>query len=132
MTLHVRSITCDCPKTCRNPNFTKYRFASFPYAQLVFINGEAVIGSPVEKKTIRLATTTGRDYPEKSIPMECLVLVGGTLYRGSASRVVNKPEGMKTLLRHEIALLNHVSAYCGQTCYVVHRLDMELVGCALR
>ena len=31
----------------------------------------------------------------------------------------------------EIALLNHVSAYCGQTCYVVHRLDMETSGAVL-
>ena len=31
----------------------------------------------------------------------------------------------------EIALLNHVSAYVGQTCYVVHRLDMETSGLVL-
>lgn len=31
----------------------------------------------------------------------------------------------------EIALLNHVSAYVGQTCYVVHRLDMETSGAIL-
>ena len=32
---------------------------------------------------------------------------------------------------NEIALLNHVSAYVGQTCYVVHRLDMETSGLVL-
>ena len=31
----------------------------------------------------------------------------------------------------EIALLNHVTAYTGQTCYVVHRLDMETSGLVL-
>ena len=32
---------------------------------------------------------------------------------------------------NEIALLNHVSSYVGQTCYVVHRLDMETSGLVL-
>ena len=47
--------------------------------------------------------------------------------------IVNKPEGMKTHGNqpNEIALLNHVSAYVGQTCYVVHRLDMETSGLVL-
>ena len=55
------------------------------------------------------------------------------LYEDSHIIVVNKPEGMKTHGNKptEIALLNHVSAYCGQTCYVVHRLDMETSGAVL-
>ena len=41
--------------------------------------------------------------------------------------------GMKTHGNQpgEIALLNHVSAYVGQNCYVVHRLDMETSGLVL-
>ena len=31
----------------------------------------------------------------------------------------------------ELALLNHVSAYVGETCYVVHRLDKETSGAVL-
>lgn len=31
----------------------------------------------------------------------------------------------------ELALLNHVSAYVGETCYVVHRLDKETSGTVL-
>ena len=55
------------------------------------------------------------------------------LYEDQHLIVVNKPEGMKTHGNEptEIALLNHVSAYCGQTCYVVHRLDMETSGAVL-
>ena len=47
--------------------------------------------------------------------------------------IVNKHEGMKTHGNQpeEIALLNHVSAYVGQTCYVVHRLDKETSGLIL-
>ena len=47
--------------------------------------------------------------------------------------IVNKPEGMKTHANEptELALLNHVSAYVGNTCYVVHRLDKETSGAVL-
>ncbi len=55
------------------------------------------------------------------------------LYQDEHLIIVNKPEGMKTHGNDptEIALLNHVSAYVGQTCYVVHRLDMETSGAIL-
>ncbi len=55
------------------------------------------------------------------------------LYQDEHLIIVNKPEGMKTHGNEptEIALLNHVSAYVGQTCYVVHRLDMETSGAIL-
>ena len=41
------------------------------------------------------------------------------LYQDEHLIIVNKPEGMKTHGNEptEIALLNHVSAYVGQTCY---------------
>ncbi|KJQ63606.1 ribosomal large subunit pseudouridine synthase D [Streptococcus oralis subsp. oralis] len=72
------------------------------------------------------------DYPPKEI-------FGGKpdlvqeVYQDQHLIVVNKPEGMKTHGNQpdEIALLNHVSAYVGQTCYVVHRLDMETSGLVL-
>ena len=72
------------------------------------------------------------DYPEKIIPIGNASLVE-PLYEDQHLIVVNKPEGMKTHGNEptEIALLNHVSAYCGQTCYVVHRLDMETSGAVL-
>lgn len=55
------------------------------------------------------------------------------LYQDQHLIIVNKPEGMKTHANHpnEIALLNHVSAYVGDTCYVVHRLDKETSGLVL-
>jgi len=66
------------------------------------------------------------DYPEKEIPWGNPNLVQ-EVYQDQHLIIVNKPEGMKTHGNqpNEIALLNHVSAYVGQTCYVVHRLDME-------
>ncbi|MGT2950905.1 RNA pseudouridine synthase [Streptococcus cuniculi] len=69
------------------------------------------------------------DYPEKAIPWGKSELVD-VLYEDEHLIVVNKPEGMKTHGNEptEIALLNHVSAYVQQTCYVVHRLDMETSG----
>ncbi|MGU7933654.1 RluA family pseudouridine synthase, partial [Streptococcus suis] len=72
------------------------------------------------------------DYPEKSIPLGQANLVE-ELYQDEHLIIVNKPEGMKTHGNDptEIALLNHVSAYVGQTCYVVHRLDMETSGAIL-
>ncbi|MCP1639601.1 23S rRNA pseudouridine1911/1915/1917 synthase [Streptococcus gallinaceus] len=72
------------------------------------------------------------DYPEKSIPFGDADLVD-CLYQDQHLIIVNKPEGMKTHGNEptEIALLNHVSAFVGQTCYVVHRLDMETSGAVL-
>ena len=72
------------------------------------------------------------DYPSKEILWGNPDLVK-EVYHDQHLIVVNKPEGMKTHGNQpdEIALLNHVSAYVGQTCYVVHRLDMETSGLVL-
>ena len=72
------------------------------------------------------------DYPPKEILWGKPDLVQ-EVYQDQHLIVVNKPEGMKTHGNqpNEIALLNHVSAYVGQTCYVVHRLDMETSGLVL-
>ena len=72
------------------------------------------------------------DYPKKEIPWGNPNLVQ-EVYQDQHLIIVNKPEGMKTHGNQpkEIALLNHVSAYVGQTCYVVHRLDMETSGLVL-
>ena len=72
------------------------------------------------------------DYPKKTIPWGNPDLVQ-EVYQDQHLIIVNKPEGMKTHGNqpNEIALLNHVSAYVGQTCYVVHRLDMETSGLVL-
>ena len=72
------------------------------------------------------------DYPQKKILWGNPDLVQ-EIYQDQHLIVVNKPEGMKTHGNQpdEIALLNHVSAYVGQTCYVVHRLDMETSGLVL-
>lgn len=72
------------------------------------------------------------DYPKKEILWGNPDLVQ-EIYQDQHLIVVNKPEGMKTHGNqpNEIALLNHVSAYVGQTCYVVHRLDMETSGLVL-
>lgn len=99
----------------------------------VLINGKTINWqSPVEKGDKINLTFDTEDYPEKIIPMGNASLVE-PLYEDQHLIVVNKPEGMKTHGNEptEIALLNHVSAYCGQTCYVVHRLDMETSGAVL-
>ncbi|HEU3470026.1 TPA: RluA family pseudouridine synthase, partial [Streptococcus pneumoniae] len=72
------------------------------------------------------------DYSQKTIPWGNPDLVQ-EVYQDQHLIIVNKPEGMKTHGNqpNEIALLNHVSAYVGQTCYVVHRLDMETSGLVL-
>ncbi len=72
------------------------------------------------------------DYPTKEILWGNPDLVQ-EVYQDQHLIVVNKPEGMKTHGNQpdEIALLNHVSAYVEQTCYVVHRLDMETSGLVL-
>ena len=72
------------------------------------------------------------DYPEKSILMGKANLVE-ELYQDEHIIIVNKPEGIKTHANEptELALLNHVSAYVGNTCYVVHRLDKETSGAVL-
>ena len=72
------------------------------------------------------------DYPTKEILWGNPDLVK-EVYQDQHLIIVNKPEGMKTHGNQpdEIALLNHVSAYVGHTCYVVHRLDMETSGLVL-
>ena len=72
------------------------------------------------------------DYPTKEIVWGKPNLVQ-EVYQDQHLIIVNKPEGMKTHGNQpdEIALLNHVSAYVGQTCYVVHRLDKETSGLVL-
>lgn len=72
------------------------------------------------------------DYPEKLISTGEADLVE-ELYQDEHLIIVNKPEGMKTHGNepNEIALLNHVSSYVGQTCHVVHRLDRETSGAIL-
>lgn len=68
-------------------------------------------------------------FPEKTIPFGNPKFVD-ILFEDDHLIIVNKPEGMKTHGNDptEIALLNHVSAYVGTSCYVVHRLDMETSG----
>lgn len=72
------------------------------------------------------------DYPQKTILFGNGELVE-ELYQDQHLIIVNKPEGMKTHANEptELALLNHVSAYVGETCYVVHRLDKETSGAVL-
>ena len=72
------------------------------------------------------------DYPKKEILWGNLDLVQ-EIYQDQHLIIVNKPEGIKTHGNQpdEIALLNHVSAHVDQTCYVVHRLDMETSGLVL-
>ncbi|KXT77705.1 RluA family pseudouridine synthase [Streptococcus sp. DD13] len=96
----------------------------------VRVNGQAVTWqSPVRSGDQIEISFDPEDYPEKEIPMGQAGLVQ-VLYEDEHLIIVNKPEGMKTHGNepHELALLNHVSAYVGKTCYVVHRLDKETSG----
>lgn len=99
----------------------------------VTVNGQTVNWqSSIAPGDLLELTFDEEDYPEKTIPMGQADLVE-ELYQDEHLIIVNKPEGMKTHGNEptEIALLNHVSAYVGQTCYVVHRLDMETSGAIL-
>ncbi|HFI0036225.1 TPA: RluA family pseudouridine synthase [Streptococcus suis] len=99
----------------------------------VRVNGELINWqSPIAAGDLLELTFDQEDYPEKSIPLGQADLVE-ELYQDEHLIIVNKPEGMKTHGNEptEIALLNHVSAYVAQTCYVVHRLDMETSGAIL-
>ena len=99
----------------------------------VRVNGQVMNWqSPIQPGDLLELTFDEEDYPEKSIPLGDARLVE-ELYQDEHLIIVNKPEGMKTHGNEptEIALLNHVSAYVGQTCYVVHRLDMETSGAIL-
>lgn len=99
----------------------------------VQINGQVVNWqSPVVPGDSLHLTFDQEDYPDKPILMGQAKLVN-CLYQDDHLIIVNKPEGMKTHANapDELALLNHVSAYTKQTCYVVHRLDMETSGAVL-
>lgn len=99
----------------------------------VLINGQTINWqSPVQEGDEICLIFDESDYPEKSLPWGDKSLVD-CLYQDEHLIVVNKPEKMKTHANQpdELALLNHVSAYAGQTCYVVHRLDMETSGLVL-
>ncbi|HEL1603730.1 TPA: RluA family pseudouridine synthase [Streptococcus suis] len=99
----------------------------------VRVNGELINWqSPIAAGDLLELTFDQEDYPEKNIPLGQADLVE-ELYQDEHLIIINKPEGMKTHGNEptEIALLNHVSAYVGQTCYVVHRLDMETSGAIL-
>lgn len=99
----------------------------------VQVNGQAINWqSPIQAGDVLQLTFDQEDYPKKVIPMGKAELVEA-LYEDEHFIIVNKPEGMKTHGNEptEIALLNHVSAYVGATCYVVHRLDMETSGAIL-
>lgn len=99
----------------------------------ILINQEEVHWNQiVQSGDVCQLTFDEEDYPKKEIPWGNPALVQ-EIYQDQHLIVVNKPEGIKTHGNHpnEIALLNHVSAYVGQTCYVVHRLDMETSGLVL-
>ncbi|MFC3927345.1 RluA family pseudouridine synthase [Streptococcus caprae] len=99
----------------------------------VLVNGRAINWqSLVQTGDVLELTFDEEDYPEKTIPWGQADIVE-VLYEDDHIIVVNKPEGLKTHGNEptEIALLNHISAHCQQTCYVVHRLDMETSGAVL-
>ncbi|MBM7642302.1 RluA family pseudouridine synthase [Streptococcus loxodontisalivarius] len=99
----------------------------------LLVNGQAINWqSPVKAGDVISLTFDQEDYPQKTIPFGKAELVD-CLYQDEHLIIVNKPEGMKTHgnAPQEIALLNHVSAFVGQTCYVVHRLDMETSGAVI-
>ena len=99
----------------------------------ILINHEEVHWNEMVKPgDICQLTFDEEDYPTKEILLGNPDLVQ-EIYQDQHLIIVNKPEGMKTHGNQpdEIALLNHVSAYVGQTCYVVHRLDMETSGLVL-
>ena len=99
----------------------------------ILINQEEVHWQQIIKPGDQCQLTFDQeDYPNKEIVWGNPNLVQ-KIYQDEHLIVVNKPEGMKTHGNQpdEIALLNHVSAYVGQTCYVVHRLDKETSGLVL-
>lgn len=99
----------------------------------ILINQEEVHWQQIIKPGDQCQLTFDQEnYPNKEIAWGNPNLVQ-EIYQDEHLIVVNKPEGMKTHGNQpdEIALLNHVSAYVGQTCYVVHRLDKETSGLVL-
>ncbi|MEX2805557.1 RluA family pseudouridine synthase [Streptococcus sp. H31] len=96
----------------------------------VWLNGQPVHWqNQAEPGDILYLQFDEEDYPSKNVIMGDKNKVN-CLYEDEHLIIVNKDEGMKTHGNEpgEIALLNHVSAYTGQTCYVVHRLDKETSG----
>ncbi|EHJ53284.1 RluA family pseudouridine synthase [Streptococcus macacae] len=96
----------------------------------ITINGETINWqTPIKKGDLVELTFEDDDYPQKDISLGNQKYVD-CLYEDEHLIIVNKAEGMKTHANqpNEIALLNHVSAYAGTTCYVVHRLDKETSG----
>ena len=99
----------------------------------IFINQKQVHWNEMVKPgDVCQLTFDEEDYPPKEILWGNPGFVQ-EIYQDQHLIIVNKPEGMKTHGNQpdEIALLNHVSAYVGQICYVVHRLDMETSGLVL-
>lgn len=99
----------------------------------VLVNGESIHWQTVVKPGDSIQLTFDKDdYPEKELPAGQPSLVE-ELYQDEHLIIVNKPNGMKSHANEptEVALLNHVSSYVGQTCYVVHRLDKETSGAIL-
>lgn len=99
----------------------------------VLVNGRSVHWQEtIQAGDVLELTFDEEDYPKKQIPFGDASLVE-ELYQDEHLIIVNKPAGMKTHANEptEIALLNHVSAYVGETCYVVHRLDKETSGAIL-
>lgn len=99
----------------------------------ILVNGQTINWqSKISSGDIITLTFDEEDYPQKAIPMGDVSLID-CLYEDEHLIIVNKPEGMKTHGNEptEIALLNHVSAFVGHTCYVVHRLDMETSGAVM-
>lgn len=96
----------------------------------VHLNGQTVHWQTLLQAGDLLSLTFDpEDYPHKEIPLGDASQVS-VLYEDSHFLIVNKPEGMKTHANQpgESALLNHVSAYVGHACHVVHRLDKETSG----
>ena len=99
----------------------------------VLVNNQTVNWqSKIQAGDLLSLTFDEEDYPAKDILMGQPELVQ-ELYQDQHLIIVNKPEGMKTHANEptELALLNHVSAYVEETCYVVHRLDKETSGAVL-
>lgn len=88
--------------------------------------------TPVKKGQKITLIFDEEEYPTKKLSEGNAALVTA-LYEDEHLIIVHKPEGMKTHANSpdEIALLNHVSSYVGDTCYVVHRLDKETSGVIL-
>ncbi|GAB2028039.1 RluA family pseudouridine synthase [Lactovum odontotermitis] len=96
----------------------------------LFVNGNFRNFS--EKVQADAQVTIHFTEPESDLLFGDSTLVN-VLYEDANLIVVNKPCGMKTHGNSpdEIELQNHVSAYCGKTVHVVHRLDRETSGAVL-